>query len=213
MPDYIYTRERIDSGAYVGSWDINNPAHQDSNGVPILLSEEIQSALPGWVFFVRCDAGQCVISSVTPLDSSEETDLNQVVADHKADRSGGQLQQKTVRGQYVIVPDSAVVPGVLGVLAGISIDLDELMHEGGSQLYQVMFEGYGDGAGAVVSLWEDGGKLGANEPIPDGTGQISFERSRSETGAHSLTLRAELGAATSAEVRYAVLTVFEVIPV
>jgi len=81
---YQYTRERITSGEYTGRRDINNPSREDGSGNRLYLADEVQTALPGKVFYVHLSGSTCNVEFEIELDSAEQSTLDTVVANHKA---------------------------------------------------------------------------------------------------------------------------------
>ena len=84
MSDYSFTRNQTSYG-----WDIpDNPYHIDSYGNPIPLAKEVEAALPGMPFTLRCDGTQATFSFDSTLSPSEETTLNNTVETHRLDTEG-----------------------------------------------------------------------------------------------------------------------------
>lgn len=78
MPtEYDYVRASV-----AGGWDIDNPARLDT-GEQIHLAKEIETALPGKTFMVRCDDTSCKVIQDVVLSGGDETTQDGVVSDHK----------------------------------------------------------------------------------------------------------------------------------
>lgn len=80
MAAYPFTRVVLPSG----HWDIDHPDRVDGGGARLSLAKEVEAALPGHPFTVRCDAGSCVVDFPGyELTTGEETTLNDTVSDHR----------------------------------------------------------------------------------------------------------------------------------
>lgn len=79
MSDHNYTRVKE-----ARFWDINNHDHDDGGGNLISLADDIEVALPGKDFIVRCEGTNCLVRFDEDLDGPDTTTLDGVVATHKA---------------------------------------------------------------------------------------------------------------------------------
>jgi hypothetical protein len=79
MKEYSYERSTISDGRR----DIDNPLRVDGEGNQIHLSKEIESALPGKNFKLKCHGDNAVLIFDNDLSSEEENLLSQVVISHK----------------------------------------------------------------------------------------------------------------------------------
>jgi len=80
MSVHEYTRELLADGR----WDVNHPDRIDDEGNRLLLKSELRDEFPSNSFVVCCDDAVICITPTVDLDAGEITQLNQVVADHKA---------------------------------------------------------------------------------------------------------------------------------
>ena len=78
MTTYNYTRVKNAGAGY----DVENENRTDANG-QIYLAKEIETALPGKTFKVKCDDTVLDILFDTALTSGQKTTLDGVVNDHK----------------------------------------------------------------------------------------------------------------------------------
>ncbi len=72
MAEYLYTRE-----VTLGVYNVNNPARAD------YLAKEVEVALPGKVFILRCNAGEVKFIFDDTLTAGEQTTLSNAVDAHK----------------------------------------------------------------------------------------------------------------------------------
>ena len=79
MFEYTYIRSHAN-----GKYDIPNKDRVDGDGNQIRLAREIATALPGKSLKVICNGTSCIVSFMVELTAGEETTLDSVVADHKA---------------------------------------------------------------------------------------------------------------------------------
>ena len=78
MTDYTYTRTL--SG---GHYDIDNKSRVDGGGLQIFLAKEIEAALPGKEFCIKCAGTVVTIRFVDELSAGDKTTLDSIVSDHK----------------------------------------------------------------------------------------------------------------------------------
>lgn len=78
MIEYTYSRELVD-----GDYNINNPARLDEFGNQIRITSEIEAALPGLFFKVKCSGENVTISFNDPLTEEQHDLLDTVVSNHK----------------------------------------------------------------------------------------------------------------------------------
>lgn len=80
MSAYPFTRTILPSG----HWDTDHPDRVDGGGAKLFLAGEIEIAIPGHPFTVRCAAGSCVVDFPDyTLTAGEETTLTDTVSDHQ----------------------------------------------------------------------------------------------------------------------------------
>lgn len=77
MADYIFTRAKQN-----GKWTINNIDRRDGEGNQIFLAKEVESALPGLKFVLRCNATEAKFIFEKELTASQQTLLETTVANH-----------------------------------------------------------------------------------------------------------------------------------
>lgn len=78
MQTYTFTRELVD-----GSYNIDNPLRVDGEGNQIYLAKEIETALPGKSFKLKCNATQVEVIFTEVLSAEEIDDLTAVINNHK----------------------------------------------------------------------------------------------------------------------------------
>jgi hypothetical protein len=92
--NYDYERKTIATGDCAGTFDLAHPERTDKNGEPLWLAHEIEAALPGVRFIVRCDGEQCRLECERQLDAAERALVDAAIAGHRA---GGQRLDFAVR--------------------------------------------------------------------------------------------------------------------
>ena len=81
MAEFIktYTRETV-----AGAYNVNNPARLDGGSLQICLAKEIETALPGKKFVVRCNGTAVkIVFKDADISAGEKTTLDTVINDHK----------------------------------------------------------------------------------------------------------------------------------
>lgn len=98
---YSYTRELVD-----GDW--NAPANKyllDASGDRIFLSKQIEDAIPGLGFVLRCDGTAMDVVAERALTGAEKVTLDSTVSGHK---SGGDSLDANKRGRLAEVNAKSV---------------------------------------------------------------------------------------------------------
>lgn len=80
MALYSYRRDTI---APDNRYDIPHPLRVDVNGKQINLAKEVETAIPGRKFILRCNAGKAVFHFEDDLTADEITILSRLVVEHK----------------------------------------------------------------------------------------------------------------------------------
>ncbi len=78
MAEYNFTRNVVS-----GKYDIDNPDRVDGESKQIRLADEIETALPGVDFVVRCNNSECKVITDGDLTSGQQTTLDNVVSAHQ----------------------------------------------------------------------------------------------------------------------------------
>ena len=80
MAEYIYVREDSIGGV---NYNIENPERLDGESKQIRLAQEVEAALPGKTFKLRCDGSEVKFVFDVALSGGEETTLTNTVTAHK----------------------------------------------------------------------------------------------------------------------------------
>jgi hypothetical protein len=80
MAEYIYARE-IDS---TGKYNIDNTLYLDGLSQMIHLGTDINSAIPGVGFCMKCSGSTVTITTDIALDSAQETTMTNTITTYKA---------------------------------------------------------------------------------------------------------------------------------
>ena len=78
MPTYKYTR-----GLVNGQYNINNVLRVDVGTEQIFLAKEIETALPGKIFRVKCSSEEANIIFDETLTAPEIATLDTIIGNHK----------------------------------------------------------------------------------------------------------------------------------
>ena len=85
MATYNRTRELLASK----QWNVNHPDRYDQFGVRLTLIEELDAAIPGAISGLVCAGDQLTVRTSRDLTAIEQTKMDQVIANHKANASLG----------------------------------------------------------------------------------------------------------------------------
>ena len=80
MADYIYAREATVGGV---NYNVENPERVDGSSNQIRLAQEVETALPGKTFKLRCNGTEVKFIFDIALSAGEETTLTNTVTAHK----------------------------------------------------------------------------------------------------------------------------------
>lgn len=80
MVEYAYERSALEGGRF----DIQNPDRVDGEGEQIYISKEVEAALPGKEFKLRCHHQETIFYFESELSSVEEALLAETVVKHQS---------------------------------------------------------------------------------------------------------------------------------